>query len=59
MAQRDEMLALIRSAYAARDGGDAEGLVTAFHPEGAFTLMERARTDREYAGTPDPAWSLQ
>ena len=33
------MLALIRSAYAARDGGDAEGLVTAFHPEGLFTLM--------------------
>ena len=39
MGQREEMLAMIRTAYAARDGGDAEGLVTAFHPEGAFTLM--------------------
>jgi ketosteroid isomerase-like protein len=39
MGQREERLALIRRAYAARDGGDAEGLVTAFHPEGLFTLM--------------------
>lgn len=39
MAQRDDMLALIRAGYAARDGGDVEGLVTAFHPDGAFTLM--------------------
>lgn len=39
MGQREEMLALIRNAYAARDGGDAEGLVKAFHPEGLFTLM--------------------
>lgn len=39
MGQREERLAVIRSAYAARDGGDAEGLVTAFHPEGLFTLM--------------------
>src|SRR3954454_15215040 len=39
MGKREEMLALIRSAYAARDGSDAEGLVTAFHPEGLFTLM--------------------
>jgi ketosteroid isomerase-like protein len=39
MGQREERLALIRSAYAARDGGNAEGLVTAFHPEGLFTLM--------------------
>jgi ketosteroid isomerase-like protein len=39
MAQREDMLALIRAGYAARDGGDVEGLVTAFHPEGAFTLM--------------------
>ncbi|MCK1362661.1 nuclear transport factor 2 family protein [Bradyrhizobium sp. 199] len=30
---------MIRGSYAARDGGDTEGLVTAFHPEGAFTLM--------------------
>src|SRR3954462_15208289 len=39
MGQREERLALIRRAYAARDGGDAEGLVTAFRPEGLFTLM--------------------
>ena len=39
MANRDDMLALIRAAYAARDGADTDGLVTAFHPEGAFTLM--------------------
>ncbi|WBL79984.1 nuclear transport factor 2 family protein [Bradyrhizobium xenonodulans] len=39
MTQREEMLALIRTAYAARGDGDVEGLVTAFHPEGAFTLM--------------------
>ncbi|MBB4376542.1 Ketosteroid isomerase-related protein [Bradyrhizobium sp. Rc3b] len=39
MAQREEMLALIRTAYAARGEGDVEGLVTAFHPEGHFTLM--------------------
>lgn len=39
MAQREDMLALIRAGYAARDGGDVEGLVTDFHPEGAFTLM--------------------
>ncbi|AWL99363.1 nuclear transport factor 2 family protein [Bradyrhizobium amphicarpaeae] len=39
MASREDMLALIRDAYAARDGGDTDGVVTAFHPEGAFTLM--------------------
>lgn len=39
MGQREEMLAVVRSAYAARDGSDAEGLVTAFHPQGLFTLM--------------------
>jgi ketosteroid isomerase-like protein len=33
------MLTLIRAAYAARGDGDVEGLATAFHPEGAFTLM--------------------
>lgn len=33
------MLALITAAYAARGEGDVEGLVTAFHPEGMFTLM--------------------
>ncbi len=39
MANREDMLALIRAGYAARDGGDTESLVSAFHPEGAFTLM--------------------
>ncbi|WP_063687415.1 nuclear transport factor 2 family protein [Bradyrhizobium stylosanthis] len=38
MAQREDMLALIRAAYAARGDGDVEGLVTAFHSEGAFIL---------------------
>jgi len=38
MGQREDMLALIRTAYAARGNGDVEGLVTAFHPEGVFTL---------------------
>ncbi|MEW6147582.1 MAG: nuclear transport factor 2 family protein [Bradyrhizobium sp.] len=39
MGQREDMLAVIRAGYAARDGGDTDSLVTAFHPEGAFTLM--------------------
>lgn len=39
MASREDMLALIKAAYAARDGGDVAGVVTAFHPEGAFALM--------------------
>lgn len=39
MGQREDMLALIRTAYAARGDGDVEGLVTAFHPEGLFTLI--------------------
>ncbi len=38
MGQREDMLALVMSAYAARDGGDTEGLVTAFHPDGLFSL---------------------
>ncbi|MCA1429362.1 MULTISPECIES: nuclear transport factor 2 family protein [unclassified Bradyrhizobium] len=38
MAQREDMLATIRHAYAARGDDDVEGLVTTFHPEGAFTL---------------------
>lgn len=38
MGQREDMLALIRTAYAARGDGDVEGLVTTFHPEGAFIL---------------------
>lgn len=39
MAQREEMLAMVRRAYAARDNDDAESLVAAFHPKGLFTLM--------------------
>ncbi|TCU73778.1 ketosteroid isomerase-like protein [Bradyrhizobium sp. R2.2-H] len=39
MAQREEMLALVRRAYAARDNDDAESLVAAFHPKGLFALM--------------------
>lgn len=39
MAQREEVLAIIRRAYAARDNEDAEGLVSAFDPKGVFTLM--------------------
>lgn len=39
MGQREDMLALVRSAYAARDNDDAEGLVAAFHPDGLFTLV--------------------
>lgn len=38
MAQREDMLALIRGAYTARDGGDTDGLVSAFHPDGLFSL---------------------
>ncbi|UPJ63456.1 nuclear transport factor 2 family protein [Bradyrhizobium sp. 191] len=39
MAQREELLALVRRAYAARDNDDAESLVAAFHPKGLFALM--------------------
>ncbi|MFB6461437.1 nuclear transport factor 2 family protein [Bradyrhizobium tunisiense] len=39
MGQREDMLTLIRAGYAARDGGDTDSLVSAFHPEGVFTLM--------------------
>ncbi|MBR0969628.1 nuclear transport factor 2 family protein [Bradyrhizobium japonicum] len=39
MGHREGMLDVIKRAYAARDDGDVEGLVAAFHPEGLFTLM--------------------
>ena len=39
MGQREDMLAVVRRAYAARDNDDAESLVAAFHPKGLFTLM--------------------
>ncbi len=38
MGHREEMLGVIKRAYAARDGGDVEGLVATFHPEGSFNL---------------------
>lgn len=39
MGHREDMLDVIRSAYAARDDGDVEGLVAAFQPDGLFTLL--------------------
>ncbi|MCP3473408.1 nuclear transport factor 2 family protein [Bradyrhizobium sp. CCGUVB1N3] len=39
MGHREDMLDVIRSAYAARGRGDANGLVAAFHREGVFTLV--------------------
>ena len=39
MGHREDMLELIRRAYAALGGGDVEGLVAAFHPEAVFTLV--------------------
>jgi ketosteroid isomerase-like protein len=39
MANRETMLEIIRSAYAARGRGDLEGLMSAFHPTAAFTLV--------------------
>jgi ketosteroid isomerase-like protein len=39
MGNRETMLEVILQAYAARGKGDLEGLVTAFHPEGVFTLV--------------------
>jgi ketosteroid isomerase-like protein len=39
MGHREDMLEVIRVAYAARADGDVVGLVAAFHPEGVFTLV--------------------
>jgi ketosteroid isomerase-like protein len=39
MEYREDMLKVIRVAYAARAEGNVEGLVAAFHPEGVFTLI--------------------
>jgi ketosteroid isomerase-like protein len=39
MGHREEMLDVIKRAYAARGDGDAKGLVAAFHPEGLFNLV--------------------
>ncbi|GLR87338.1 nuclear transport factor 2 family protein [Bradyrhizobium iriomotense] len=39
MGHREDMIEVIMAAYAARAAGNVEGLVAAFHPEGAFTLV--------------------
>ncbi|MET4803462.1 nuclear transport factor 2 family protein [Bradyrhizobium sp. LB11.1] len=39
MGHREEMLDVIKRAYAARGDGDAAGLVATFHPEGLFNLV--------------------
>ncbi|QOZ55046.1 nuclear transport factor 2 family protein [Bradyrhizobium sp. CCBAU 53338] len=39
MGHREDMLDVIRRAYAARGDGDVKGLVAAFHPEGSFNLI--------------------
>ena len=39
MGNRETVLEPIRRAYAARDRGDLDGLMAAFHPDAAFTLI--------------------
>ena len=39
MGHREEMLDVIKRAYAARGEGDVKGLVATFHPEGLFNLV--------------------
>jgi ketosteroid isomerase-like protein len=39
MGHREDMLDVIKRAYAARGAGDVKGLVAAFHPEGSFNLI--------------------
>jgi ketosteroid isomerase-like protein len=39
MTGREAIRALIVGAYAARDRGDVEGLMAAFHPDAVFALM--------------------
>ncbi len=39
MGHREEMLDVIKRAYAARGDGDAAGLVAAFSSEGLFNLV--------------------
>ncbi|MDH6260748.1 ketosteroid isomerase-like protein [Bradyrhizobium sp. BR13661] len=36
---REDMLDVIKRAYAARAAGDLDGLVATFHPEGTFNLI--------------------
>ena len=58
MGNREAVLELIRRAYAARGEGDLEGLLSTFHPEGAFTLIGDART-LEITGTVQGHQSLK
>jgi ketosteroid isomerase-like protein len=39
MGIRETVLEPIRQAYAARDRGDLDGLMAAFHPDAAFTFV--------------------
>ena len=39
MGHREDMLDVIKRAYAARGEGDVKGLVDTFHPEGLFNLV--------------------
>lgn len=39
MEPREDMLDVIKRAYAARGDGDVKGLVAEFHPEGLFNLI--------------------
>ena len=50
MGQREAMLDVIKRAYGARDGGDLEGLMDAFHAGAVFTLAGDQRS-LEVAGT--------
>src|SRR5262249_14362726 len=50
MGHREDMLELIRGAYAARGRGDVEGLMSVLHPEAAVTLVGD-KSALELAGT--------
>lgn len=58
MTNREDMLAFIRNAYAACDGGNVESVVTAFHPDGVFTLMGD-KNELELAGSMQRRASLR
>ena len=44
MGKREAILKVIMEAYVARGRGDVEGLLSAFHPEGVFTLVGDAKS---------------
>jgi len=50
MANRETILEPIRRAYAARERGDLDDLVAAFHPDAVFTLVGD-RKARDVAGS--------